>query len=62
MNEEHSERYVLTAKSAGLNEHLDLVVITTRNEQGLGLVEVDPTHGSVVLIEAVYQGPHTVVP
>ena len=41
---------------------LDLVVIRTRDEQWLGLVEVNATDGTIVLFEAVYQGTHAVIP
>lgn len=41
---------------------LDLVVITSGDEEGLGVMEVNPPDGTVVLLEAVDEGPHAVVP
>jgi len=41
---------------------LDLVVVTTGHEEGLGLVEVDTSYRAIVFFEAVDQGAHTVVP
>jgi len=41
---------------------LDLVVITSRYEQGLGLVEVDTSDRSIVLLESVNQCSHAVIP
>ena len=42
--------------------HLDLVIITTAHEERLGVVEVDAADGTVVLIEAIEQRHHPVVP
>ena len=41
---------------------LDLVVVTTRYEEGLRLVEVDASYRTIVFFKAVDQGAHTVVP
>lgn len=41
---------------------LDLVVITTRHEEGLRLVEVDASYRTIVFFEPINQGAHTVVP
>jgi hypothetical protein len=42
--------------------HLDLVVIASGHEQRLRVVKVDAAHRAVVLIKAVYEGAHAVVP
>lgn len=42
--------------------HLDLVVVTTGNEEGLGLVEVDAADRPIVFFESINQCAHTVVP
>lgn len=41
---------------------LDLVVVTARDEERLGVVEVDSSDWTVVLFEPINQGSHTVVP
>jgi hypothetical protein len=41
---------------------LDLVVVTTGNEERLCLVEVDTSYRTVVFFEAVNQSAHAVVP
>lgn len=41
---------------------LDLVIVTSRDEEGLGLVEVDTAHRAVVLFKAVNKSAHAVVP
>lgn len=41
---------------------LDLVVVTARDEEGLGVVEVDSSDRTVVLFEPINQGPHAVIP
>ena len=41
---------------------LDLVVVTSRHEQGLSLVEINTSNGSVVLLKSVDQRAHAVVP
>ena len=45
-----------------IRPHLDLVIIPSRHEQGLCLVEVNPSDRSIMLFEAVYKCSHTVVP
>lgn len=42
--------------------HLNLVIIASGDEERLGLVEVDAADGAVVLLEAVDERPHAVVP
>ena len=37
-------------------------LLTTRHEKGLGLVEVNAAHGSVVLIETIDERAHAIVP
>eukprot|EP00967_Tisochrysis_lutea_P014290 scaffold16053_cov21-Tisochrysis_lutea.AAC.1 len=41
---------------------LDFVIITTGHKQGLRAVEVHPSHRAIVLIKAVNEGAHAVVP
>ena len=41
---------------------LDLVVVTTRHEEWLRLVEIDTSYRAIVFLEAVNQGSHTIVP
>ena len=41
---------------------LDLVVITSRHKQRLLLVEVHPTHRSIMFIKLVQESAHSVVP
>ena len=41
---------------------LDLVVIASGDEEGLGLVEVDAANRSVVFFESINEGSHTIVP
>ena len=38
--------------------YLDLVVVAAGDEEGLLLVEADPAHGAVVLVELVQKGAH----
>jgi hypothetical protein len=40
----------------------DLVVVASRNKQGLGRVEIDSSNGSVVLFESVNERSHAVIP
>jgi hypothetical protein len=42
--------------------NLDLVVVATRNEEWLRLVEVDAADGPIVLFESINQRSHSVVP
>ena len=42
--------------------HLDLVVVTSRDEQRLLLVEADASHGSIVFVELLNECAHAVVP
>lgn len=41
---------------------LDLVVVSARDKQRLGLVEVDTPDWAIVLLEAVDESSHAVVP
>jgi len=41
---------------------LDLIVVTSRHEQGLSLVKINTSNRSVVLLESVNQCAHAVVP
>lgn len=50
------------APSSLIRPDFDLVVVTTRNEEWLSLVKVDPTNRSIVLLESVNQCPHSIVP
>lgn len=50
------------AASRLVRPDLDLVIVATRYEQGLCLMKVDSTDWSIVLLESVDQGTHTVVP
>lgn len=42
--------------------HFDLVVITSGNEEGLRLVEVDASDGTIVLFESVNKSSHPIIP
>ena len=42
--------------------HLDLVVVAARHEEWLMIMEVNAAHGTVVLVEAIDQRLHAVVP
>ena len=42
--------------------HLDLVVVASRDEERLGLVEIDTSNRPVVFFETVNESTHTVVP
>lgn len=42
--------------------HFDLVVVSAGHKQRLRAVEVNPTHGTIVLVEAIDQRSHAVVP
>ena len=41
---------------------LDLVIVSTGNEEGLCLVEVDSSYWPIVLLESINQCSHAVVP
>ena len=41
---------------------LDFVIIPTRDEEGLSFVEVNASNRTVVLLEAIDQGTHPVIP
>lgn len=41
---------------------LDLVIISTRDEEGLCLVEVNSSYRSIVLLKSINQRSHTIVP
>ena len=42
--------------------YLDLVVISSRHEERLGTVKVHSSHRSIVLIEAIDQRAHAIIP
>ena len=48
--------------SALIRPDLDLVVVPTRYEQRLCLVEVYASDGPIVLLKAIYQGSHAIIP
>ena len=48
-------------RSLGL-AHLYLVVVPTRDKEGLRLVEMYSTDRPIVLIESIYEGSHSVIP
>ena len=41
---------------------LDLVVIASRNEQRLVLVEVHATDWAIMLVKSIDESPHAIVP
>jgi hypothetical protein len=41
---------------------LNLVVVTTRHEQGLSRVEIDSSNGAIVFFKAINESPHAVIP
>ena len=45
-----------------IGPYFDLVVVSSRNEEGLCLVEINAADWSIVFLEAVYQGAHSIVP
>lgn len=45
-----------------IRPNLNLVIVTARDEEGLGVVEIDSSDWTVVLFESINQGPHAVVP
>lgn len=45
-----------------ITPHLDLVVITTGHEEGLGRVEVNGSNGAIMLFESIDEGTHAVIP
>lgn len=50
------------ASSGNVAPHLDLVVITTRHEQWLSLVEIYTSDGAIVFFESFNKGTHTIIP
>lgn len=42
--------------------HLDLVVVTSGHEEGLRFVEVNSTHGAIVLVKSIDKRAHAIVP
>lgn len=42
--------------------NFDLVIVAAGNEQRLLIVEAYAAHGTVVLVELIEQGAHTVIP
>lgn len=45
-----------------ITPHLDLVIITSGHEEGLGRVEVNGSNGAIVLFESIDEGSHAVIP
>lgn len=48
--------------SSLIRPDLNLVIVTARDEERLGLVKVDATNWPIVFLEAIDQSPHSVVP
>lgn len=48
--------------TALITPHLDLVVVASGNEQGLRWMKVDTSNGAVMLLEAVDESSHAIVP
>lgn len=42
--------------------NLDLVIVTSRDEEGLCFMEVDAADGTIMFFESIDQCSHTVVP
>eukprot|EP00963_Diacronema_lutheri_P008926 scaffold776_cov347-Pavlova_lutheri.AAC.124 len=40
----------------------DLIIVSTRHEQRLGSMKVDPPHRAIVLVESIDERSHAVVP
>ena len=68
MVEEDSSNVVQVAAqsketSPGLiRPHLDLVVVSTGDEEGLGAMKVDAPHRSIMLLKPVDESSHAIVP
>lgn len=68
MVEEHGTNIVKMAiegeqAAPGLvRPNLDLVIITTGDEERLRLVEVDTSNWSIVLFESINQSSHSIIP
>jgi len=50
------------ASSCLIRPDLDLVIITSRDEEWLCLMKVDTSNGSVMFFESVDQSSHTIIP
>ena len=50
------------APPALIRPHFDFIIVSSRHEQWLCLVEINPSYGAIVLFEPVYQGPHPIIP
>lgn len=49
--------------SSGLiTPHLDLIVVTSGDEEGLRRVKVNAANGAIVFFESIDQGTHAIVP
>lgn len=42
--------------------HLDLIVVTSGDEEGLRRVKVNAANGAIVFFESIDQGTHAIVP
>lgn len=45
-----------------ITPHLDLVVVASGHEEGLGWVEVNGSNGAIVLLESINQRSHAIIP
>jgi hypothetical protein len=45
-----------------IRPNLDLVIVPTRNKEGLCFVEVDTPNWAIVLLKPVNQGAHAIIP
>jgi hypothetical protein len=50
------------ASASLIRPDLDLVIISTRNEEGLCLVEVDSSNRPIVLLKSINQSSHAIIP
>lgn len=50
------------AASGLVRPNFNFIIVTPGHEQRLGAVEINAPDRSVVFLESVYQGSHTVIP
>lgn len=48
--------------SSLVRPYFDLVVVSSRDEERLGLVKIDASYRSIMLLESVNESPHAVIP